>query len=102
MATLQPDSIGGRGFKGAVFPFDAVTFLERAINYLRAAYALQFGRFVVWAPVFLSVGIWIYFNLPNEPSVIAIAVLAVPIAVLFWLGRQYSIALLIGLGSVDI
>ena len=97
MATLQPDSIGGRGFKGAVFPFDAVTFLERAINYLRAAYALQFGRFVVWAPVFLSVGIWIYFNLPNEPSVIAIAVLAVPIAVLFWLGRQYSIALLIGL-----
>ncbi len=97
MATLQPDSIGGRGFKGAVFPFDAVTLFERAINYLRAAYALQSGRLVIWAPVFLGIGIWTYFNLPDEPSLIAIAGLAIPIAVLFWLGRHYSIAILIGL-----
>jgi competence protein ComEC len=97
MATLQPDSIAGRGFKGAAFPFDAVILLERAVGYLRAAYALQSGRLVIWAPVFLGVGIWTYFNLPTEPSVIAIATLAVPIAGLFWLGRHYSIALLIGL-----
>jgi glucose-6-phosphate-specific signal transduction histidine kinase len=97
MATLQPDSIEGRRFKGAVFPFDALDLLGRAISYLRANYALQSGRLVVWAPVFLSVGIWTYFNLPNEPSLFAIAALAVPIAVLFWFGRHYSIALLIGL-----
>ena len=97
MATLQPDSIGGRGFKGAESPFDVITLFERALSYLRGAYALQSGRLVVWAPVFLATGIWTYFNLPNEPSVVAIAGLAVPIVVLFWIGRHYSIALLIGL-----
>jgi competence protein ComEC len=97
MATLQPDSIEGRGFKGAAFAFDMVSFLERALGYLRGAYALQAGRLVVWAPVFLGVGIWTYFNLPNEPSVIAVAVLALPIVLLFWIGRHFSIALLLGL-----
>ena len=97
MATLQPDSIGGRGFKGAESPFDVITLFERALSYLRGAFALQSGRLVVWAPVFLATGIWAYFNLPNEPSVVAIAGLAVPIVVLFWIGRHYSIALLIGL-----
>ena len=91
---MQPDSIGGRGFKGAESPFDVITLFERALNYLRGAYALQSGRLVVWAPVFLATGIWTYFNLPNEPSVVAIAGLAVPIVVLFWIGRHYSIALL--------
>ncbi len=97
MATLQPDSIGGRGVKGAESPFDVITLLERALSYLRGAYALQSGRLVVWAPVFLATGIWTYFNLPNEPSVVAIAGLAVPIVVLFWIGRHYSTAMLIGL-----
>ena len=73
MATLEPDSIAGRGFKGAAFPFDAVNLLGRASSYLHAAYALQTGRLVVWAPVFLAIGIWTYFSLPNEPSVIAVA-----------------------------
>lgn len=97
MATLQPDSIEGRGFKGALLPFDALNLLGRALSYLLAAYALQTGRLVVWAPVFLAIGIWTYFNLPNEPSVIAVVGLAIPIAGLFWIGRHYSIALLIGL-----
>lgn len=97
MATLQPDSIEGRGFKGALLPFDALNLLGRALSYLLAAYALQTGRLVVWAPVFLAIGIWTYFNLPNEPSVIAVVGLVIPIAGLFWIGRHYSIALLIGL-----
>ena len=97
MATLQPDSIEGRGFKGAAFPFDMLDLLGRVISYLRASYALQSGRFVVWAPVFLCAGIWTYFNLPNEPSLIAVDGLAVPVVGLFWIGRHSSIALLIGL-----
>ncbi len=97
MATLQPDSIEGRGFKGAAFAIDALDFGGRVFSYFRVAYALQAGRLVVWAPVFLATGIWTYFNLPNEPNAIAIAGLAIPIAALFWIGRHYSIVLLLGL-----
>ena len=99
MATLQPDSIEGRGFKGGVrsFGFEPRSLSGDTLDYFRAAYAMQSGRLIIWAPVFLAIGIWTYFNLLNEPSWIAVAGLAVPVVLLFWMARRYSIAMLIGL-----
>ena len=99
MATSAADSIDGVGFKGGVqdYAFEPHTLVARTFGFLRYSYALQTGRLVIWAPVFFAIGIWTYFNLPNEPNWIAVLGLAVPLVFLFWIGRRYPISMLIGL-----
>ncbi len=96
MATLQPDSIEERGFKGGA-RIDLRKLFGDAFDYLQMAYAVQTGRLVIWAPVFLAIGIWCYFKLPNEPDWIAVIFLVVPVGLLFWIGRRFSFAMMIGL-----
>ena len=99
MATVAPDSIDGQRVKGGVrgYRFEPSRLFADTFVGLQTAFALQSGRVVVWAPVFLALGIWTYFNLPNEPSSIAVMALAVPAVFLIWLGRRISTGLLIGL-----
>ena len=99
MATVAPDSIDGQRVKGGArdHDYEASRFLGDVMDLVRAAFALQAGRIVVWAPVFLAVGIWTYFNLPNEPSSVAVFALLIPAVFLVWMGRRFSIALFIGL-----
>lgn len=99
MATIAPDSIDGRGFKGAreSFGFEVRNVLGDAWEYLGVAFAMQAGRMVVWAPVFLAIGIWTYFNLPNEPSWIAATGVFLASTVLFGLGRRFPAATIVAL-----
>ena len=99
MATLQPDSIDRRAFKGAkhVFGFEARDWVADAWAYGQFLTALQAGRSVIWAPAFLALGIGIYFNVPNESNWIAVSGLAVLGLLLIWIGRKFSVALFIGL-----
>ncbi len=83
MAREEPDSTAGRGVKGAVA--------------LQQSLAQQTSRMMLWAPLFLIIGIWTYFNLPSEPSAIAIPILAAFAALLFWLGRTRTLSLVLAL-----
>ena len=83
MALLERDSTAGLGVKGGAA-------LGRII-------AAQEGRMMLWAPVFLIIGIWTYFNLSHEPSGIAVAMLAVGTAILFYLGQRFTLSLIIAL-----
>lgn len=72
-----------------------------------ATYARQAGRAVLWLPVLLGVGIWIYFALPSEPHPAWCALVLVPMALLAagvprragWGAQALAVALVaIGLG----
>jgi competence protein ComEC len=64
---------------------------------LQESFALQRGRLMLWAPLFLIAGIWTYFNVLREPSSIAVGALAMVVFILFWLGRRYTISLMMAL-----
>jgi competence protein ComEC len=83
MARGEPDSTAGLVVKGVAL--------------MRGSLALQHGRMMLWAPVFVIAGIWTYFNLPTEPSGAAVAGLAGLVAVLFWLGRSRILSLMLAL-----
>jgi competence protein ComEC len=83
MALNEPDSTAGWSVKGGAL--------------LQAVAANQEGRMMVWSPVFLIAGIWTYFNLPHEPSGIAVAGLAGVTAGLFFLGRRFKLSLIFAL-----
>ncbi len=83
MAREEPDSTAGWSVKG--------------VAALQQSFALQSSRMMLWAPLFLIAGIWIYFNLPQEPSGIAVSGLAVISGLLFWLGRTRTFSLIMAL-----
>lgn len=83
MALQEADSTAGIGVKGA--------------SALRAALALQEGRMMLWAPVFLIAGIYAYFNLAYEPNGWAVSGLAFVAVALLVLGRKFPLSLVIAL-----
>jgi competence protein ComEC len=83
MALREPDSTAGLRVKGG--------------ELLRDCLAAQEGNMMLWAPVFLIIGIWGYFNLSHEPNGIAVTALAVAASALFFLGRRFTLALIISL-----
>lgn len=48
----------------------ALAFLRQIYTYLYTQILLQSGRFFFWSPVFLSLGIGVYYFLPFEPTVL--------------------------------
>lgn len=46
------------------------------------------GRGFLWLPVFLGIGILVYFALPNEPSAFGLAIVAFVSSFLAWLSRR--------------
>lgn len=68
--------------------------LRRAL--VRAAEA-QRGRTFLWSPIAITFGIWSYFVLEREPSLIAAAGVAALAALILWLGRRRPALLLLGL-----
>ncbi len=83
MALSEPDSTIGWSVKG------------RAT--LVAVLAAQEGRMMVWSPVFLIAGIWTYFNVPQEPSGLAVSGLAFLTALLFIYGQRSTLSLILAL-----
>lgn len=81
MALGEPDSTAEHSVKGVAL--------------LRAIIEAQEGRMMLWSPVLLIAGIWTYFNLANEPSGIAVAVLGAALLPLIYLGRRSAISLAI-------
>jgi competence protein ComEC len=99
MATLQPDSIDERGFKGGGHLNDGMVppWWGLFWDWLSRAVAAQQGRMVVWAPVFLACGIWIYFNVSGEPAFIAeLGVIAASVLALVFL-RRFTVAVVVAL-----
>jgi competence protein ComEC len=74
MADIEPDSTEARSVKALVT--------------LRQSFAKQAVQLMLWVPVFLIVGIWTYFNLPREPSLVAVGALAVCTLILMWFARS--------------
>jgi competence protein ComEC len=83
MALDEPDSTAGLSVK----VFQAVI----------ASLEAQRDRTFLWSPVFLVAGIWTYFNLPTEPSGMAIVFLALITLGLLILGRGRSLVLIVAL-----
>jgi competence protein ComEC len=54
-------------------------------------------RFSLWVPVLLTTGIWTYFGLSSEPSVILCAVLAMGSAAALWMARGRPIIMAIAI-----
>jgi competence protein ComEC len=52
---------------------------------------LDAGRGFLWVPVAFGVGILVYFALPNEPSLVAVALLALGPALLAWRSRRHVV-----------
>ncbi len=53
-----------------------------------AALEAQQGRTMLWAPLALTIGIWVYFGFASEPSWIFLAPLAAVAAILLWMSRS--------------
>jgi competence protein ComEC len=93
-----PCSVGLWGGKIALVERDSTASLSvKGVTVVRALFAAQEGRIFLWSPVFLIAGIWGYFNLTQEPSGLAIIGLAALAAGLFYLGRRFTLALLIAI-----
>ena len=70
---------------------------SRLQRWLAAATARQQGRGFLWWPIALTLGIWIYFALVVEPSLLLTASIAAAAAILMWLGRSTPIVILVAL-----
>ena len=70
---------------------------SRLSRWLALAAARQQGRGFLWWPIALTLGIWIYFALADEPSLLLAATIAGAAAVLMWLGRSTPIVILAAL-----
>ena len=68
-----------------------------AMDRIKGALELQASRMMLWSPVFLIAGIWIYFNLSIEPSGVAVAGLSFVTLTLFYFARVSTFSLMIGL-----
>ena len=79
----EPDSTGG--------------FVVKGVVKLRGCFALQRQRLMLWSPLFLVAGIWMYFSLPREPDRLVVLVLIVASLILFWLGRSKAFCILTAL-----
>lgn len=98
MASGALGSTVGGGIKGqGVSVETAVALLRAYIANVIAALKAQEARALLWAPLFLISGNWIYFALASEPSITLTACLAVAGAVLFWLRRKNIAFLLMAL-----
>ena len=51
---------------------------------LQEVWEAQRGATVLWAPVALAFGIWIYFALPQEPTIVLTGFFTVVAVILFW------------------
>jgi competence protein ComEC len=83
MARGEPDSTANLAVKG--------------VQVVQASLALQRTRMMLWSPVFLIAGIWTYFNLPTEPSGMAVAILALFVVVLLWIGRKSALSFMVAM-----
>ena len=83
---------------------DAVASRKASLrDWIKAAAEAQQGRAMLWAPVALTIGIWGYFGLANEPSWIFLTPLAAAGVLLFWVSRSrpaLALAALVILGCV--
>lgn len=68
--------------------------MEAGPSWLRTIAEAQRGRAFLWAPVAFAVGVWVYFGLAREPSLLVAAAVAVAAAILF-LWRHHGIVLLL-------
>ena len=99
MAIIQPDSIGSEGFKGLGLGADwkARNLTAAAGAWLGGEIDRQQGRMIIWAPVFLISGIYVYFNLWFEPSWIVAALAGGVALLLMVLGRNHAAAVALAL-----
>lgn len=63
----------------------------------RASLAAQQGRTFLWSAPALSIGIGIYFSLPDEPGLLLLAIAATLGVAFVWIGRSAGLLLLTGL-----
>ncbi len=66
-------------------------------KWLRNALAEQEGRGFLWSPIALTFGIWLYFGLAAEPSMIVTTAVAALAAMFLWIGRRMPVMILAAL-----
>jgi competence protein ComEC len=64
---------------------------------LRTAAAAQQGRAFLWSPIAITFGIWFYFGLASEPSLVVAGAIAVAATLMLWFGRTIPLLFLAGL-----
>ena len=64
---------------------------------LQEVWEAQRGATVLWAPVALTFGIWIYFALPQEPTIALTGFFTVVAVILFWKARTRNGMLLLAI-----
>lgn len=69
----------------------------RLSDWLGAAIEAQSRRLFLWAPIFMTFGIWLYFALPREPSGLAAAALALLALPFLWFGRTRPVLMIVAL-----
>ena len=67
------------------------------VERLHEAWRAQAGNGVLWAPVALAFGIWTYFSLPQEPSIVVTVLMLAVAAFLFWVARGRLIFILLAI-----
>jgi len=98
MASGALGSTVGGGVKGQAVSGETVAAWSRAyVSNVILAVKAQEARALLWAPLFLISGNWIYFALSTEPSITLTASLAVAAVILFVLGRRHIVFLLAAL-----
>ena len=101
------EALGGLRYPGATpaGPAARIAGLIHALG-LRAGAAyvreLEYGRGFLWIPVFVGLGILIYFGLPREPSLVAVALIAAAAvaAAVKARGGAFRLQLLVALAAV--
>ncbi|MCB1495695.1 MAG: hypothetical protein KDJ86_07920, partial [Bauldia sp.] len=79
----RPGTVHWAGRRRHWFPFDPVRL------WLGATFEreMEAGRAFLWLPVLFGIGILVYFALPAEPSLAALAVVSLLLGVASWTAR---------------
>lgn len=85
---------------GALEGADGKAVRSRLSGWVQDAIEAQSRRLFLWAPIFLTFGIWLYFALAREPSAVAVAGLAVMILPLLWFGRTRPVLMVAALLAI--
>ncbi len=99
MTTSHADSTFAPGFKVSVQEALARPLVrpQALAQRVWADVEAQGERLVLWAPVLLLLGNWVYFQSRFEPGLWPVLGLGLLALALFWLGRRFRIALVIAL-----
>lgn len=99
MTTSHADSTFAQGFKVSVQGALAGSIVRPQLLVQRISddVAAQGERMVLWAPLLLLVGNWGYFQSKFEPGLWPVLGLGISALGLFWLGRRFRLAIIIGL-----